>query len=84
MQVGRWPTQYQKGHIGKWLQCQSKLLKNVSNIGQSAKKILILSQSVKKILTLHHIPEIYFNLKPICSKKIQTLSQYAYAKLVLS
>ncbi len=53
-------------------------------LGQSAKKILILSQSVKNIVTLHHIPEIYFNLKPICPKKIQTLSQYAYAKLVLS
>jgi hypothetical protein len=53
MQVGRWPTQYQNGHTGKWLQCQAKLLKNVSTIGQSA-------------------------------KKIQTLSQYAYAKLVLS
>jgi hypothetical protein len=84
MQVGRWPTQYQKGHTGKWLQCQAKLLKNVSTIGQSAKKTLILGQSVKKILTLHHIPEIYFNLKPICPKTIQTLSQYAYAKLVLS
>jgi hypothetical protein len=30
--------EYWKGHIGIWLQSQAKLLKNVSTIGQSAKK----------------------------------------------
>jgi hypothetical protein len=31
-------AKYQKGHTGTWLQPQAKLLKNVSTIGQSAKK----------------------------------------------
>ncbi len=30
--------EYQKGHIGAWLQSQAKLVKNVSTIGQNAKK----------------------------------------------
>jgi len=41
--------EYQKGHIGAWSQSQAILLKNVSTIGQNAKKILILCQSFKKI-----------------------------------
>ncbi len=43
---------YQKGDIGTRLQSQAKLVKNVSTIGQNAKKILILCQSFKKISNL--------------------------------
>jgi len=44
--------EYQKAHIDTWLQPQAKIFKNVSTIGQSAKRILILNQSFKKIPTL--------------------------------
>jgi hypothetical protein len=30
--------EYQKGDIGTWLQSQAKLVKNVSTMGQNAKK----------------------------------------------
>jgi len=40
-------VKYQKGHTRTWLQPQAKLLKNVSTIGPSAKKILILGQSAQ-------------------------------------
>jgi hypothetical protein len=77
--------QYQKGHIGTWLQSQAKLLKNVSTIGQNAKKILIVGQCFKKILNLRsYSKNIWFPTLAKMLKKIPTLSQYAYAKLILS
>jgi hypothetical protein len=76
--------EYQKGHIGTWLQSQAKLLNNVSTIGQNAKKILIISQSFKKILNLRSYSKNIFQPQANMLKRIPTLSQYAYAKLILS
>jgi hypothetical protein len=64
--------EYQKGHIDTWLQSKAKLLKNVSTIGQNAKKDSNLRQKFqKKFLSLGHVLKIYSNLKPTCWKKIQ-------------